>query len=741
MAGLADQEQRSRDFNRHLRNTILILLLLIAFALRLYRLDHQEIWGDEAHSAYVASLPLLSAVSPRTETNPPLYHLLLYFWVGLTGSSVFALRFLSLALGVLTVALIYRLARLAFGELVGFLASLLCAISPFQVYYSQEARMYALVTFCTTLSMFFLARIVSGERGQFRLYPATEGRPRPDFMSEQSLDGAGTPLGSNFSGQFRPRRFSDATLPADQLDNQGNLASGETAGNLRGLNGLWLAYLLATAAAVFTHYYALFVVVAQNAVMIALWRRNRRGVTRWLAVQAALALSFVPWVLAQRGFLGGKASARFDELTLSGLIGIVKRSLVAFSAGTTIEAPLAYYLTLAFVLLAALGFVAVVIPPPGRGKLGGGGLSAGGSPSPSPSLGGRGTQTWLFLAWLVIPMACAWLVNPIMPFFQERYLLVIAPAFIILVACGLEWMGDKSSWALVLGLLFVVSASSISLHNWFFDDAYTKGEYGLMMDYVRDRAQLGDLLLLNNPLQEALFDYYSGKRSGVFRHPPGVPHRLISRHDLHSEQRADQALAALTEGYLRVWLVMFGYAEQYDPDHLAEKWLNDHGYRSSYRSFLGAYLTLYVMSPADASFPMQHTVAANLDNKALLMGYGLLAQEIGAGGTLRLTLYWQALAEMHRRYTVFAHLLDADNLVAAQMDSEPLGGAHPTTEWQLGEIVPDSYGLIIAPDTPPGEYLLEVGMYYLPTLERLPMLDASGSVEDDRVVLGRIVVY
>jgi hypothetical protein len=96
---------------------------------------------------------------------------------------------------------------------------------------------------------------------------------------------------------------------------------------------------------------------------------------------------------------------------------------------------------------------------------------------------------------------------------------------------------------------------------------------------------------------------------------------------------------------------------------------------------------------------------------------------------------------MDRRYTVFVHLLDADNRIVAQMDSEPLGGTHPTTEWQIGEIVRDNYGLLIAPDTPPGEYLLEVGMYYLPTLERLPVLDASGSVQDDRVVLGRIAVH
>jgi mannosyltransferase len=680
LTGLSDQEERSCDFNRRLRNIILILLLLAAFALRLYRLDHQEIWGDEAHSAYVVKLPLLSTVSPRTETNPPLYHLLLYLWVRLTGSSVFALRFLSLILGVLTVPLVYQLARLAFGELVGLLAALLGALSPFLVYYSQEARMYALATFATTLSMFLLARIVSGERGA-----------------------------------SRPRRFS---------------------GNLRGLKSLWFAYFLATTAALFTHYYALFVVVAQNVVMIALWRRNGEKLRCWLAVQAVLALSFLPWVLAQRGFLGGKASARFDELTLPVLISIVKRSLVAFSVGTTVKAPLAYYFTLAFLLLAALAFMVrssdglmvewsddlLVLGPPDQRPLGH--LT-------------KDHPTTQLLAWLVIPLILAWLVNPLMPFFQERYLLVIAPAFIILVARGLErcpelvegWLRDRSPWALVLALLFLISASSLSLHNWFFDHAYTKGEYGLMMDYVRDRAQQGDLLLLNNPLQEALFDYYR---------PPGVSDHLLSRHDLRTEQQADQALVALTEGYSRVWLVMFGYAEQYDPDHLAERWLSEHGYRSSYRSFLGAYLTLYVMSPSGVGSSMQHTVAASLGNEALLVGYSLSAGEIKAGETLMLTLYWQALAEMEKRYTVFVHLLDADNRIVAQMDSEPLGGTHPTTEWQFGEIVRDNYGLLIAPHTPPGEYLLEVGMYYLPTLERLPVLDASGNVKDDRVVLGTI---
>jgi len=480
------------------------------------------------------------------------------------------------------------------------------------------------------------------------------------------------------------------------------------------LGAIWIAYLLATAAAIFTHYYALFAVVAQNIVVIALLRHDRRRLRHWLAGQAVLALSFLPWVLMQRSFLAGKASTRFNELTLLVLLGIVKRSLVAFSVGTTVQAPLAYYLALPFVLLAALGLVAALALPPTKERRGGGGFSnLEGSPSPNPSLEGRETHpggpdmnvraerakpwqadsapagglallarcfsighqalrgTWLLLAWLVVPLIFAWLVNPIMPFFQERYLLISAPAFIILVAQGLGWLRGRWPWALAVALAFLVSASSLSLHNWFFDRAYTKGEYGLMMNYVRDRARPGDLLLLNNPLQEALFDYYR---------PPGIAHRFISRDDLRTEERANRALAALTAGYSRVWLVMFGYAEQYDPQHLAERWLSEHGYRSLYRSFLGAYLTLYVMPPTETEPSQPTIVAANLGDEVLLVGYSLSAGEIEAGETLLLTLYWQALAGMEKRYTVFTHLLDAHNRVVAQMDSEPLGGIHPTTE-------------------------------------------------------------
>ena len=111
--------------------------------------------------------------------------------------------------------------------------------------------------------------------------------------------------------------------------------------------------------------------MAENALLIALWRGDRGRLRCWLDVQAALVLTYLPWVLAQKGFLSGKASARFDELTLPGLISIVKRSFVASSVGTTVKmltstlrcaqdtaglsTSLGDYLTLAFLLLVALG--------------------------------------------------------------------------------------------------------------------------------------------------------------------------------------------------------------------------------------------------------------------------------------------------------------------------------------------------------------------------------------------------
>jgi len=125
----------------------------------------------------------------------------------------------------------------------------------------------------------------------------------------------------------------------------------------------------------------------------------------------------------------------------------------------------------------------------------------------------------------------------------------------------------------------------------------------------------------------------------------------------------------------------------------------------------------------------------NLDNKVALIGYDVERTEFGPGEEIRLTLYWQTEEEMDTDYTVFTHLIDEQNHIWGQMDSQPLGGDYPTSFWDIGEVIEDEYILAINRDTPAGLYRLEVGMYELTTGNRLPILDEAGEVKDNRIML------
>ncbi|HSR29636.1 MAG TPA: hypothetical protein VLY63_03655, partial [Anaerolineae bacterium] len=133
---------------------------------------------------------------------------------------------------------------------------------------------------------------------------------------------------------------------------------------------------------------------------------------------------------------------------------------------------------------------------------------------------------------------------------------------------------------------------------------------------------------------------------------------------------------------------------------------------------------------------------ANFDDTILLVGADLAPDSLAAGDMLRVTLYWQALAEMDIPYTVFVHLLGTDGQVLAGHDSEPASGTRPTTGWVPGEFINDTHDLSIPRDTLPGEYVVEVGLYdaVVPNLTRLPVLGEEGQVETDRVIFGPVRV-
>jgi mannosyltransferase len=142
------------------RRWLMIPIVALAFALRLYRLDVQSLWFDESLSALFASEPFAWSIRAMLEEglhHSPLYYVLLRPFAAL-GFSEFSLRFLSAALGVLTIPLLAQLGRLTVGSEAGLLAAFLLAINPFHVWYSQEARMYTLLVVASIGAMFFLAR-------------------------------------------------------------------------------------------------------------------------------------------------------------------------------------------------------------------------------------------------------------------------------------------------------------------------------------------------------------------------------------------------------------------------------------------------------------------------------------------------------------------------------------------------------------------------------------------------------
>jgi hypothetical protein len=118
--------------------------------------------------------------------------------------------------------------------------------------------------------------------------------------------------------------------------------------------------------------------------------------------------------------------------------------------------------------------------------------------------------------------------------------------------------------------------------------------------------------------------------------------------------------------------------------------------------------------------------------------YGAAAYH--AGETVRLTLEWEAMRAMDEAFKVFVHILGPNGLPIAQQDNEPLNGTYPTTRWQPGERVSDPYAIVLPADLSPGEYAVEVGLYRISDLTRLPVLDAGQNAVDDKLYISPLIV-
>lgn len=218
----------------------ILLLLLVGFTLRLYHFGVESLWYDETVSVYLAQQPVAELIAHTArDIHPPAYYLLLYGWRILADPTVaHGLEFLyawpSLFLSMLVLAMTYALAKRFFNVNAARWALAVAILQPFQVWFAQEVRMYALGALCVLLTLWAVAPLlIEGER--------------------EKLD------------DKLPRKTT------------------------------WV-YAAFAILGLCTLYYFLFWLVVLNLCVVWLLWRQWRLLRTWLLVQAGVLLAYLPWL-------------------------------------------------------------------------------------------------------------------------------------------------------------------------------------------------------------------------------------------------------------------------------------------------------------------------------------------------------------------------------------------------------------------------------------------------------------
>lgn len=139
-----------------------LILFGAAFLIRLIALN-QSLWLDEAITAKVVhqfSLFQISSLFSPADFHPPLYYIVMKMWTAVFGYSEIALRMPSVIFSLLTGHAIFLIGTRLKNQKFGLWAAALYLFNPLVIYYSQEARMYSMVTFLLTFALYFWLEIM-----------------------------------------------------------------------------------------------------------------------------------------------------------------------------------------------------------------------------------------------------------------------------------------------------------------------------------------------------------------------------------------------------------------------------------------------------------------------------------------------------------------------------------------------------------------------------------------------------
>ncbi|MCU0506915.1 MAG: glycosyltransferase family 39 protein [Anaerolineae bacterium] len=649
----------------------LLLILGIAAAVRFYNLDSQSLWADEGNSAALAARSLTQITrDAANDIHPPLYYWLLRLWTAIFGFSEAALRSLSAVLGVLLVLTIAELGRRIYHSAAGLAAGLVAALAPFQVYYSQEARMYILVALLASVSVLLFWWLLSQE--DVRLPCQAGQRRRVRWLP--------------FSGQL---------------------------------------LVLAWTAGLYTHY-AFPLIIALCSGVYALWliaSRSRgcvgQRVARWFLFLALSLGLYAPWLAtAVRQLTSWPAP--------NATIGLVEQvhGIVSMLAFGPVPAPA----TLPWAPVLFLIALAGAWPWPYFSRDGQAGsarldwlrslLPLAWLLAPVLMILALGLYRGSYLKFLLIG-------SPALALLVARA--ALGPAGQLLAAIETPEPSARGRRSMVLGVLAVTwvlgviaitfSTFSAGLLRYFNDPAAARDDYRGISHFIDATSQPNDAILLNAPGQGEVFGYYYDGELPVYPLPRQRPlDPAQTEIDLANLLSHDKIYA------------LYWATDESDPQGFVEHWLDQRGYKTLDQWHGNARLAVYVMPEQRPPDEVVDALDARLGDRITLEGYQGWNLNPTAGEVTQVQLTWRADQPPDRNYKVFLQLLDARNQVIAQRDAQPAGESRPTTTWAAGEPIFDNHGVLIPPGTPPGSYRRIVGLYDAETGERLKLADGSDFV-------------
>jgi len=655
----------------------LLVVIVFALGLRVHRLAAYGLWYDEAVTAHVAAQGIAELTRwTADDIQPPLYYYVVAAWTGVAGRSEWTLRFPSVFWSVATVALAWALARRLFGSrLAGWVAAALFALSAPHVYYAQEARMYAQLTFLGLLAGYASLR-------------ATAALPRLS-------------------------------------------------------RGWWLAFVLTAVAALYTHYFAAFLLLAYGLCMLAaLLLRLTRGQLQFRAFQApagalfAIGLLYLPWLPAML------TRYRVDRSYWQGALKLgeaLRHVAVSFTAG----APEMMLETAAVRLLPWFGVaLAVALLALMRGA----GIDAN-SPKKLASMPAPRSASWgILCACLLIPTLAILALASRTPKFNARYLLMVSPAYLLLLAGGIAAMAHAPrrspagrarfvpfvGRALLVAILgFYVFVSYGAVRNWFTDWSFAKAQWRELTAEVRGKIAPDETVVLVSGHAWPAWDYYAADIPRI-----RVPELDILDVDAVLGFDTGPTLSQALAGQGGVWLVRW-QAEAVDPVGFAPYFLDRLGAEQPqkrrfwhldlrhWRLREGARLTA---EPAPA-----HPDGANYAHKVALLGWDDPANR-------QLTVYWQAINRLEADYQVSLILTDAAGREVGRWDGRPAGYDYPTTRWRPGQALFGRYPLPLPADAPAGDYYVSLAVYDDADPAGLDIRDVADNPAGKRVRLGPLRV-